>query len=69
MRYRGRIETIFGKLKENRRLVVRYEKDDLNFLGMIAMGMIKIMIKRDGGILENIGKKGRNEKRKGGRSL
>ncbi|GMO63319.1 MAG: hypothetical protein Ta2D_10130 [Rickettsiales bacterium] len=25
-KYRGRIETIFGKLKENRRLVVRYEK-------------------------------------------
>ncbi|MDR1129161.1 MAG: transposase [Treponema sp.] len=32
---RGLIERIFGKLKENRRLAVRYEKSDINFLGFI----------------------------------
>ena len=35
-------ERIFGKLKENRRLVVRYEKSDLNFLGFILIAFIKI---------------------------
>jgi hypothetical protein len=28
---RGLIERMFGKLKENRRLAVRYEKSDINF--------------------------------------
>ncbi|GHU26162.1 hypothetical protein FACS1894152_0190 [Bacilli bacterium] len=28
-RLRGRIETIFGKIKESRRLAVRYEKSDI----------------------------------------
>jgi len=32
----------FGKLKENRRLAVRYEKTDLAFLGFIALAAIKI---------------------------
>jgi transposase len=32
---RGLIERICGKLKENRRLTVRYEKSDINFLGFI----------------------------------
>jgi transposase len=32
---RGLIERLFGKLKENRRLAVRYEKSDLTFLSFI----------------------------------
>jgi transposase len=39
---RGLIERIFGKLKENRRLAVRYEKSDINFLGFVFMAFIKI---------------------------
>jgi transposase len=38
---RGLIERIFGKIKENRRLVVRYEKSDVNFLGFIIFAFIK----------------------------
>ena len=39
---RKRIEIFFGKLKENRRLAVRYEKLDVTFLGFIAMAAINI---------------------------
>jgi transposase len=39
---RGLIERIFGKIKENRRLAVRYEKSDNNFLGFIVFAFIKI---------------------------
>jgi len=42
---RGAIERFFGKLKENRRLGLRYDKSDSAFLGFIAMGAIKIMIR------------------------
>jgi len=42
---RRRIEMFFGKLKENRRLAVRYEKTDLAFLGFIALAAIKIYLK------------------------
>jgi transposase len=38
---RKRIEIFFGKIKENRRLAVRYEKLDTTFLGFIAMAIIK----------------------------
>ena len=38
---RKRIEIFFGKIKENRRLAVRYEKLDSTFLGFIAMAIIK----------------------------
>jgi IS5 family transposase len=38
---RCRIEMFFGRLKENRRLAVRYEKTDLCFLGFIACAIIK----------------------------
>jgi len=37
---RKRIELFFGKLKENRRLAVRYEKMDVTFLGFIAMAIL-----------------------------
>ncbi len=38
---RSGIERYFGKLKENRRLAVRYEKLDATFLGFIAIASIK----------------------------
>jgi transposase len=38
---RTRIEMFFGRLKENRRLVVRYEKLDATFLGFIAIAIVK----------------------------
>jgi hypothetical protein len=41
---RGLIERIFGKLKENRRLVVRYEKSDINFLGFVIFAFLKIIL-------------------------
>ena len=41
---RGLIERIFGKLKENRRLTVRYEKSDQNFLGFIVIAFLKILL-------------------------
>lgn len=37
---RKRIEMFFGRLKENRRLTVRYEKMDATFLGFIAMAIL-----------------------------
>ena len=39
---RGLIERIFGKIKENRRMAVRYEKSDINFLNFIIFAFIKI---------------------------
>jgi len=42
---RSVIETIFGKIKENRRLANRFEKNDLNFMGMIAMGLIRMFLR------------------------
>ena len=41
---RGLIERIFGKLKENHRLVVRYEKSDANFLGFVLFAFLKILL-------------------------
>jgi transposase len=40
-RWSRRIEMFFGKLKENRRLAVRYEKTDIAFLGFIALAALK----------------------------
>ncbi|MGH6848093.1 MAG: transposase [Methylocella sp.] len=40
-KWRRRIEMFFGKLKENRRLAVRYEKLDATFLGFIALAIVK----------------------------
>jgi hypothetical protein len=40
----GLIERVFGKLKENRRLAVRYEKPDINFLGFIVIAFLKIFL-------------------------
>lgn len=41
---RRRIEQFFGKLKENKRLAMRYEKSDNVFLAFIALGIIKTLI-------------------------
>jgi transposase len=41
---RGLLERIFGKIKENRRLTVRYEKSDINFLGFILVAFLKILL-------------------------
>ena len=39
---RKRVEFFFAKLKENKRLVVRYEKSDAAFLAFIALAAIKL---------------------------
>lgn len=38
---RRRIENFFAKLKENRRLALRFEKSDSCFLGFVALAAIK----------------------------
>jgi transposase len=38
---RGAVERFFGKLKENRRLALRYEKDDVTFLSFVAFGTMR----------------------------
>jgi transposase len=44
-RLRRNIEIFFGKLKENKRLSLRFEKHDSAFLGFIALAAIKIAIR------------------------
>jgi len=39
------IEIFFGKLKENKRLAMRYDKHDHVFLAFIALASIKIMLR------------------------
>lgn len=41
---RTRIEQFFGKIKENKRLGMRYEKSDVAFLAFIAAAIIKKLI-------------------------
>ena len=43
-RKRRNIEIIFGKIKENKRLAMRFDKSDAAFLGFIALALIKIII-------------------------
>jgi transposase len=38
---RKRIELFFGRIKENWRLVVRYDKLDATFLGFIAIAIVE----------------------------
>lgn len=42
---RRHIEIFFGKLKENKRLGMRYEKLDETFLGFIALASLKIILR------------------------
>jgi transposase len=44
-RLRGGIERYFGKLKENKRLAMRFDKEDGAFLSLIAVAAIKILLK------------------------
>ena len=41
---RKRIERFFGKIKENKRVAMRFEKLDETFLGFIALASLKIII-------------------------
>ena len=42
---RKRIEIFFGKLKENKRLSMRFDKLDASFLAFIALASIKIILR------------------------
>ena len=42
---RRKIEIFFGKLKENKRLALRYDKSDNVFLAFFALAAIKILLK------------------------
>ncbi len=44
-KFRRKIEIFFGKLKENKRLAMRYDKSDQSFLGFIVLASIKILLK------------------------
>jgi transposase len=41
---RRNVEILFGKIKENRRLAMRFDKADAAFLAFIALALIKIII-------------------------
>ena len=43
-RRRGLIERVFGKIKENKRLSMRFDKSDAVFLAFIACAIIKTII-------------------------
>jgi putative transposase len=42
---RKRIEMFFGKIKENKRVAMRFEKLDETFLGFVALAALKISLK------------------------
>ena len=42
---RRKIEIFFGKLKENKRLAMRYDKSDQSFFSFIALTSVKILLK------------------------
>ena len=42
---RRKIEIFFGKLKENKRLAMRYDKSDQSFMSFIALAAVKILLK------------------------
>jgi transposase len=42
---RGFIERFFGKLKENKRIAMRYDKSDNAFWAFIAMAAIKVILR------------------------
>jgi transposase len=44
-RYRPRIETTFGKLKENKRIDTRFDKLDATFMAFVSLALIKIFCK------------------------
>jgi transposase len=44
-KYRKRAEHRFSNIKENRRLAVRYDKEDKSFMSLIALTFIKKLLK------------------------
>ncbi len=42
--WRRRIENMFQKIKENRRLAMRFDKLDVTFMGSIALALIKLEV-------------------------
>lgn len=42
---RSQIEMFFGKLKENKRIAMRYDKRDNAFLAFIAMASLKVLLR------------------------
>ena len=44
-RLRRKIEILFGKMKENKRIAMRYEKTDSAFWAFIAMAIIKVNLR------------------------
>src|ERR1043166_2616759 len=43
-KWRYRIENLFCRIKENRRLAMRVDKLDVTFMGFIALALIKIHV-------------------------
>ncbi len=43
-KWRHRIENLFGRIKENRRLAMRVDKLDTSFMGFIALSLIKMEV-------------------------
>jgi transposase len=43
-RWRHRVENLFQRIKENRRLAMRYEKLDSTFCGFLALALLKLEI-------------------------
>jgi transposase len=43
-KWRHRVECLFQRLKESRRLAMRYEKLDSTFLGFLATSLIKLEV-------------------------
>lgn len=43
-KWRHRIENLFCKIKENRRLSMRFDKLDVTFMGFIAIALIKLEV-------------------------
>jgi len=43
-KWRYKIECLFQKIKENRRLCMRFDKLDITFLGFLALAFIKLQV-------------------------
>ena len=43
-KWRYRIECLFQKIKENRRLCMRFDKLDVTFMGFLALAFIKLQV-------------------------
>jgi transposase len=43
-KWRHRVENLFQRIKENRRLAMRYEKLDSTFAGFLALALLKLEV-------------------------